>query len=187
MAKPGPKGHTAESNLHRGNPGKRKAKVAAAPIEALAPLSADPPSFVAAGKARAIWRREAPRLNLLNHLRGTDERIFGVFCDTLATYEQARDDLKTGGLTMLVPMTNGGEMRRINPAYSVMRHARLDLIRMVEVVCASPMSRMEMLGKIGAGGGAVPTGDQDEQSGEMNFDEPGTPGDPAQHDVTKFH
>ena len=92
------------------------------PFERAAP---EPPDWLSA-EARMQWALCAPSLERLDVLKGEDQAAFTAFCETWATYVEALHRVRAEGLTITNPQSG---LAKVNPAFSAMRDALIDLLR----------------------------------------------------------
>lgn len=122
-------------------------KLVAAPVESGNPLA--PPAILnvaGAQAALALWRELAPALEQSYSYDGRFNRqTFALFCVWTAMYFEAYEDVLRFGKTVLTPMTNGGEMLRINPAVRIMETAHNKMMELVDHFGLTPMTRMKLL------------------------------------------
>ena len=127
----------------KGNPGRRKSKVAkreeeiarvaellaSAPAESADPNS--PPKMIDRGPlfaaAIAVWKMMAPRLSSTHRLQPQHRPIFAMFCVYYAEWVEANEDIVRSGKTQTVKTVSGVPMERIRPIVKI-RDAAFDQV-----------------------------------------------------------
>ena len=107
------------------------------PFERAAP---EPPDWLSA-QARKQWALCAPSLERLDLLKGEDQAAFTAFCETWATYVEALHRVRAEGLTITNPQSG---LAKVNPAFSAMRDAQIDLLRFGREFGLTPASEQNV-------------------------------------------
>jgi len=110
----GPPPQPPELRLLRGNPGKRR----------ITPRAVEPAPGARCPKwldpaAKREWRRLAPELERLGVLRIVDRAVFACYCEAVAEYQWATEEVRRGG--RIGQVKNGAEY--VLPAVTIATNA----------------------------------------------------------------
>lgn len=128
----------------KGNPGRRKGKVAAREAEALRVAEllrqgagnsiTEPPAMLDQGPlyagAVAVWCELAPRLARTHRLSEQHKPIFAMFCVYYADWISLNDQLMREGSTQSVPTVAGDPMIRQHPAVRMRQQAFENVLKL---------------------------------------------------------
>lgn len=119
-----------------GNTPARKNEMQAAPLDPNTP----PPRWLS-DAGRAIWGEHAPAAADEGLLTRVDVVTFGLLCESIAEYQQARDDVAINGLT--VPAFNGASQQ--NPAVKARDSARDAILKIADKCGHTVTSRIGLV------------------------------------------
>jgi P27 family predicted phage terminase small subunit len=97
------------------------------------------------GEALQIWEKRGPILRDMRLLGPADEPAFARYCRNFAKWLQIRAALDRRGYTYDAPMTGGGKMRRIDPAFGVADRLERQLLALEDRFGMSPSERQRIM------------------------------------------
>lgn len=163
----GRKPTTEQDQIDRGNPGRRARTHAARSRDGnrqermMEPRPDDSGDATAAPAilheygaqgALAIWRRLVPELRALHAFdERFDRETFATFCIFVAEFNAAYDDVLRHGRIINTPMTNGGSMLRVNPAFRIMEKAHTKIMELANHFGTSPLTRIKLISQMPRG------------------------------------
>lgn len=114
------------------------------------------------GEGLAIWHKRAPMLRDMRMLGAADELAFARYCRNFAKWQQLRDGLDRRGYTYNAVTTNGGKLRRVDPAFMVADRLERQLLATEDRFGMNPAERQRIIAQraAGAGQGALPFGSE---------------------------
>lgn len=120
----------------RGPKPKQKTVLAPGPLP-------DPPTWLDTDKALELWQTFAPVLNSLGLLENLDQLAFGMLCDGLEAYLQARDELRQETLVVTVGESNSPVQ---NPLVSIVRQNSKAVLDLLVEFGMTPGGRIRLTG-----------------------------------------
>lgn len=126
-------------------------------------VAPDPPDWLSA-PARELWDAIAPGLEQLDLLKREDLTAFTSYCETWATYREALEQVRSGGLITTNP--NTGHTHR-NPALQALEIAGTQLLRYAQEFGLTPAAEIRLArpGKLEDADDPFAGGGQQQQAG----------------------
>ncbi len=137
--KPGPKVKTDAQKKHEGTFRSGRANPAPEPA-----ACARMPSTLSTG-AKAVWKRLAPSLAQLSMLTTADRDVFVLYCEWVATAEEAAKGVKAGAFIF---ETASGH-RQVSPDLTVFKQASEMVIKLADRFGLTPTSTTSILINVG--------------------------------------
>lgn len=134
----------------QGNPGRRKLvtkenPAAKAADENLPAVGGVPSQLSRDGKK--IWQELVPTLSQIRFVRSTDRQMLARYCENLAEWWAATKRLRKEGTTYWTK-SNHGDLKRINPDFTVQDRLDRRLIALEDRIGLSPQARQNLLLKL---------------------------------------
>lgn len=141
--KPGPRPQPSEIADLKGNPGHRQI----APAADVGQIATEPPSWLKAKSARAIWQRLMPQLQQLRFVKRTDEIVVGRYCVHLARFLELNDDIskKGHGVTYTAETVTGGKLERLHPKFAALMRTEEALVKIEDRIGLTPSARQSLM------------------------------------------
>lgn len=129
------------------------------PPPAFRRVAPTPPTHLSR-EAKAEWMRVVPELRRLDLLKSEDRAALSAYCETWATYCEAKREVRKRGIVVVNRSTrkDGTETTWTtkNPAMAVMENAGQQLIRFAREFGLTPSSESDLIGEAGRGDQAPP-------------------------------
>lgn len=134
MAGRGPPKKPTALKLVAGNPGKKPLPKHEPKPRALESLAA--PARLKDKAARAAWKRVAPELARMRVLSEADVEALVLYCETFATWDQARAEVRAQGVTI-----DTAQGLKKHPALTAMNEATTQMRTLLAQFGMTPASR----------------------------------------------